>query len=188
MISLLEENESIPDVLPFRSWSLRIARVLYDNGITTWTTLASKTWNQIFSTPKLRERDIHFLHAQLENRGLTFRDNPAPPPIIRQFVPRWGNHVQSYSGVYFVECGPFVKIGITSNFAERMVAFKLHNPMPLRYLAKFLYTAPVAGKKEKELHRLFRDLHHYGEWFRLEQPIYDYLESFRIGVSEVRSW
>lgn len=101
-------------------------------------------------------------------------------------LPRWGHRIHPYSGVYFIQCGAFVKIGITSHFSERMASIELCNPMPLRFLARFLYLPNQARKKEKELHRQFRDLHHRREWFRFEQPIADYLAYFRIGVSEVR--
>lgn len=189
MISLLEENEASPDVLPFSSWPLRIARVLYDNGITTWPRLTGLTWNQAYSLPRLRERDCLFLVDQLERRGLEFRPNP---PVIPRHqhrpVSAGRDAVWCNSGLYFIQSGGLVKIGVSSDFDDRMRTIRLHNPHPTKFIAKFLCRPSQAYKKERELHRHFADLRHGREWFRFEQPIIDYLEHFKIGASEVLPW
>lgn len=181
------DNEISADALPFRSWPLRIARVLYDNGITTWPVLERLTWNQVYSTKKLREKDIFWLQEQMTRRGgAGFRPDPEVQRKPQPTIPKWKDRVSSDAGVYFLQCDQFVKIGVTSSFIRRMDGYNLHCPLPMRYLAKFRYLPSVAYKKEHELHVQFKALHHRGEWFRLEQPILDYLELFRIGVSEVR--
>jgi hypothetical protein len=68
-----------------------------------------------------------------------------------------------YAEVYFIECGNFIKIGITTNLQDRIASFETATPYDIRVLA----VIPSATRQtELELHRRFADAHHKGEWFR----------------------
>lgn len=80
------------------------------------------------------------------------------------------------TGVYFLACQGFVKIGVSIDVARRYYSIKNANPMDVRPLG-FIHVPTLAGAEEREsgLHQLFAGLHHRGEWFRDEQPLQDYI-------------
>lgn len=77
--------------------------------------------------------------------------------------------------VYFVKAGPFLKIGIAQNVAARVGSFSTACP----YEIELVGVTEGGAKKEKELHRRFKDLHFRGEWFRYEGDLVEYVESLR---------
>ncbi len=77
--------------------------------------------------------------------------------------------------IYFV-LNPFtklVKIGYTSGYpGGRIRSLQASVGMPLEYLAGL----PGEIKDEQRLHRQFSDLRQIGEWFRLEEPLREFIE------------
>lgn len=75
--------------------------------------------------------------------------------------------------VYFVQGGPFVKIGKTSGSPEGRLA-ELQTGCP--YELKLLAYVPGGIKRERQLHREFRELHVRGEWFKFERELYRFIK------------
>jgi hypothetical protein len=71
--------------------------------------------------------------------------------------------------VYIAQAGdhPSVKIGMSRNPAQRIVAIQIHNPLPVRCLALLPGGAPL----EAMLHYQLRILRNHGEWFHLDGTI-----------------
>ena len=74
--------------------------------------------------------------------------------------------------VYFIQCGDFVKIGFTRGTAEsRLAAFSTASPHDFTILA----TVPGGQRLEKNLHKLFAEYWHRGEWFRYEGSLLEFI-------------
>ncbi|RLI72248.1 MAG: hypothetical protein DRP02_02220 [Candidatus Gerdarchaeota archaeon] len=68
--------------------------------------------------------------------------------------------------LYLIQCGEFVKIGVTDNLQKRIKTFQTGNPFPL----KVLYARDFHNAKriERNLHRKYKKHRHRLEWFRKE--------------------
>lgn len=66
--------------------------------------------------------------------------------------------------LYMIQCGPYIKIGTTSNIKERLVSLRVYNPYPIRLVGFW----ENYGFKEKEWHTALKHLHHQGEWFMIK--------------------
>lgn len=69
--------------------------------------------------------------------------------------------------VYFIQCGEYVKIGLSSNVESRLKALQSATPYPLKLLKKL--PVPNMARAEARLHRHFASVRHKGEWFRLTE-------------------
>lgn len=65
--------------------------------------------------------------------------------------------------LYFVRCGEFIKIGVSSDVPKRLKALKSSNPHPL----ELMYHGVGEGVHEEQWHLLYQDMHLHGEWFRV---------------------
>lgn len=76
------------------------------------------------------------------------------------------------SGVYFIQCSSFVKIGVSSDVIARFRSIKSSNPFAV--VALGFIPEPV-GKKaddlETSLHRRFAGCRHQAEWFTLTDEL-----------------
>lgn len=76
------------------------------------------------------------------------------------------------SWVYFVRCGPYVKIGHGADPTRRLRDFEAGNPYPLRLIGMF----PGGKLEERQLHEAFERLRHATageEWFKLGASLLD---------------
>jgi hypothetical protein len=64
--------------------------------------------------------------------------------------------------IYLIRSGEWVKIGLSNRPWHRMSDLQTANPEPL----EMLVVLPGDQAFEGELHRLFQEYHHRGEWFR----------------------
>lgn len=67
--------------------------------------------------------------------------------------------------IYFAQCFPFMKIGISRDLASR--DFATSNPFPIYFRMVLAARKTSARFVERHLHRHFRPAHHRGEWFQL---------------------
>ena len=80
----------------------------------------------------------------------------------------WPNGELSHAtgtGLYFIECLGFVKIGITGDAPARLrllVGSTPHEIKPIGFIQIFGDSRP----EERRLHQMFMHLHHRDEWFR----------------------
>lgn len=75
--------------------------------------------------------------------------------------------------VYFIQAGPFVKIGKTSGRPDARVSeLQTGCPYDLNLLAH------ISGgiKRERQLHARFHHLHVRGEWFKYERELYRFIK------------
>lgn len=80
------------------------------------------------------------------------------------------------TGVYFIQCGEFVKIGYAADVDERFNFLAVANPQPLTLLHLLPHDLPLLAKAtEVVLHARFASSRHRGEWFRLYPDIRRYL-------------
>lgn len=69
--------------------------------------------------------------------------------------------------VYYMRIGNRVKIGVTTNLAERMKSIHPEELMAIE---------PGGYDLEQERHSQFCQLRSHGEWFRLEEPLAGHIE------------
>lgn len=93
-------------------------------------------------------------------------DAPAPPARLAPVC-----------GVYFFQCGQFVKIGISRDVARRIKQTRTFLPVELRLAALIECSSHDLLKMESELHRRFDTHRVRGEWFRLESPLTEFIAS-----------
>lgn len=66
--------------------------------------------------------------------------------------------------VYFIDCGPYTKIGTTCEIRGRIKGIETHNPFPLSLWGLI----PGDTKLESQLHRDLADCRRHKEWFALD--------------------
>lgn len=84
--------------------------------------------------------------------------------------------------VYFFRCGAYIKIGYSVNPRTRMNQLrngdKTKCPEGIdRKAIVLVETEPGGRGREYELHRQFKHLHHWGEWFTEAPELTEYIES-----------
>ncbi len=65
--------------------------------------------------------------------------------------------------LYMVRCGPYVKIGTSSDVHRRLRKMQPDNPHPLELVGHW----PGEGHREQHWHNELKHLHERGEWYRL---------------------
>lgn len=86
-------------------------------------------------------------------------------------------HRQGRSGVYFIRCGEFIKIGRASDIDYRFAALQGSVPFEL-VLVGIISTPPTESDvAEREHHRRFKRFRVRGEWFREEGELADFCHS-----------
>jgi hypothetical protein len=83
--------------------------------------------------------------------------------------------------IYFIQCGPFVKIGRASDPHYRLRELQAGNPEELTLLATVLDASVLEGA----VHDRFKHLRIRGEWFRLEPDLREFIDAVKEGVSLV---
>lgn len=74
------------------------------------------------------------------------------------------------SVVYFVECGEYLKIGLTNDLQGRMRGLQVGNPTKIKLVGWLSGGRMLEGG----LHRRFAHLHCSGEWFRYDTDLRSY--------------
>lgn len=67
--------------------------------------------------------------------------------------------------LYGIQCGEFIKIGISRNIPFRLNSLKLGNPMPCKVVLR--RNPPYAGWLERRMHQHLAERAVGREWFRL---------------------
>lgn len=75
------------------------------------------------------------------------------------------------SGVYFLRCVDFIKIGVTVDFPSRSSHYLTDNPYEIELIGFIPRGQGYSEDLEGRLHRHFAALRHRGEWFRAEPPL-----------------
>jgi hypothetical protein len=77
------------------------------------------------------------------------------------------------SWVYFIGCGDFVKIGMSTHAPSRIEDMRTGNP----YDMTIIHTIPGGRLVERKLQKRFSAHHHRHEWFHLSDDIRDWIEA-----------
>ncbi len=77
------------------------------------------------------------------------------------------------SDLYVIRCQTYYKIGTTKNIAERVRTIKAGNPFEL----EVVYYGLGKGKMEEYWHQHFKDKHHDGEWYCLDENDIDIINT-----------
>ena len=84
------------------------------------------------------------------------------------------------SGIYFIGCSSFVKIGVAWSVRQRFTQLQVANPLPIVPLGFIAEPdSGVALITERRIHERFIDIRHRGEWFRRTAD----LEAFIVDVA-----
>jgi len=75
----------------------------------------------------------------------------------------------SYSYVYGIQSGLFIKIGVASNIANRLRTMNLYNPHPCKIIAR--RQSVYAYYIEKRLHQTLSPYAIGREWFLIDPPL-----------------
>lgn len=75
--------------------------------------------------------------------------------------------------VYFIKCQEYIKIGYSNNPNDRISQLQTSIPYKLQVVSIIMGTM----HDEKKLHKLFKEHHVRGEWFRVSIEILEYIES-----------
>lgn len=86
------------------------------------------------------------------------------------------------STVYFIACGPYIKIGVSKTPEARLETIRaiggVRSPNGLNLgQSKLLATEPGGHSRERQLHAEFDHLRDTGEWFRSDPELLDYINS-----------
>lgn len=74
---------------------------------------------------------------------------------------------QGVSGIYFIQCGPFVKIGKARNVSKRYIDIRQGIPFQTDLLGFIEAPVDALGESELHYHQRFAGFRQVGEWFRL---------------------
>lgn len=85
----------------------------------------------------------------------------------------------AHCGIYFIQCESFVKIGLSLHVRRRMFGLRSSTPFNMELIGFLRCPSSQLNDKERELHGQFAALRHRNEWFRLESPILEYIESLK---------
>jgi hypothetical protein len=86
------------------------------------------------------------------------------------------SNFKTHKFVYFLRCEDYVKIGRTTNLYLRFRHISELLPFDVQLLAIF----PGGAKQESFYHRLFRHHRVKGEWFELNDEIWQELKSIQL--------
>ena len=112
---------------------------------------------------QLRQRTCRLCHAEYM---VTWR---ARQPIVD---PR---SYGEFSGVYFVRCEAFIKIGVSDDVRARFRALLSASPYELIPLGYIPGDPDGVDELEERLHIRFALLRHRGEWFRAEPDLLEFI-------------
>lgn len=100
-----------------------------------------------------------------------------PPPSIT-VADRRGYGWTWFSGVYFILCDGFVKIGYAQDVRLRLRALCVSNPKPLQPLGFIECGSSKEAKSiECSLHQRFDAIRERHEWFRAERDLLAWIKS-----------
>lgn len=147
-----------------------LARVFEAHLFTTWADVEQGlTEAQLLSYPGIGRDALRWLRYEIACRRGAVRWTATGNTT----VPLWAklplaDMAPDHSGVYFIQCGPFVKIGCARSIRRRFQS--LQQNIPFRLTLVGVVEAPIERllEVERSYHARFASAHQVAEWFRLE--------------------
>jgi len=99
-----------------------------------------------------------------------------------QLPPRPAIQRREIGPVYFMRCGPYIKIGYSVDPHTRLNQLRNGDKTKCpdgidRKSIVLVKTEPGGRDREYELHQQFKHLHHWGEWFTEAPELTEYIEA-----------
>jgi Meiotically up-regulated gene 113 len=105
--------------------------------------------------------------APLSGSTWTGRSGVSPPPCF----------------VYFIECGDFVKIGISQDVTRRVADLQAANPYPLKVSHAIAFESVAEAMQwEQALHAHFCSSYVRGEWFHHDATVRAFIEGLGMAL------
>lgn len=130
---------------------------------------------------------IEIVRVQLPGQRAILRvahESPRKTPVdawvkayaASQPEPSGEPNLPAQCGVYFIQCGEYVKIGRAADLQQRYKGLSTGTPFPLSVL-HFIpcNDLDTAVSLERQMHTRFHHLRHRGEWFRHTDELKRYL-------------
>jgi hypothetical protein len=81
--------------------------------------------------------------------------------------------------LYIITCGEYIKIGSSDNIERRITNLQGYNPYPI----VINLALKDKGYLEPEMHKIAKEFHHHGEWFKISYE--DFMELLNNGGCEI---
>lgn len=148
----------------------RLADDLCDYGVTTNSLRKCRDRDEAFPFPAAGRANTGYLYDAREVRAYVQRRSSTLQQKMRKLDERASSAVKAgltaLPGVYFVQCGEFVKIGTAQHIANRVNSHQVSSPYPMTLLGSIVIPSlAVRRRTEKEWHERWAAAHHRGEWF-----------------------
>lgn len=144
-----------------------LASALAAKNVVTWADAERVTDWELLSVNGVGRTQINWLRKETELRKRAVCDwAERMPAHVKGRLPRLPNQ----SGVYFIQCGSFVKIGLANNVRKRYAGLQQTIPFRLELLgvAERGADRTTLRTAEKAFHIRFKSARQVGEWFRRE--------------------
>jgi hypothetical protein len=149
-----------------------IARAFEALGVLTWADVEAlgSPAALLFLYPGVGRRSMYWVkHELARRRGAVRWSNSGRVEIPRFTRLKCDDLPADRKGVYFIQCGPFVKIGQAVSVRRRFQGLQQVIPFQLELLGVVeLQEGQSLLSLEREYHRRFKSAHQINEWFRLE--------------------
>lgn len=164
----------------------QLAVAIEAHGYQTWAEVESGLSElTLLSYHGVARVHIGWLRNEIARRKRGLRDattgRTCVPCVTRLPLP---SKPQDRAGVYFVQCGQFVKIGMARSVRKRLRHFHQAIPFQVDLLG---VVAPDAGQSlraaEKAMHARFAVYRQIGEWFRREGELDEVCHRLASGAS-----
>jgi Meiotically Up-regulated Gene 113 (MUG113) protein len=165
-----EEPNQLDRVVYFETWPQPIVNGLKYWRVRTWRDLCSLGEAHLLIIHGVGRSEVNFVRQRLADVGLRFEGwlGTVRGAIAKDLLPT----TRPTCGVYFIRCGPFVKIGFATNVSKRFMAIQLGCPLEMELVGLVpCSTAADARALECRLHEQFSAQRHRLEWFRLDRDI-----------------
>jgi hypothetical protein len=94
--------------------------------------------------------------------GTRLRSGSGCPSCASKINGRKGLYTQAEERtVYFIQCGDYIKIGVSKDPEKRRKSMETSNPYPLTLLKV------DKENSEEYWHEVFKEFHHRGEWYKM---------------------
>lgn len=150
-------------------WPLPLVRALQTEGVDTLDDLANMSPITLLSYRGVGPDGMRRIRAYLALHGRVLRGYYRPAQPVDTPAP--------ITGVYFVRCGSFVKIGRAKDVKARIASAATFVPYELELLHLEPTSPDQLAAREAAYHVQFAALRHRGEWFRLDGALQSFLEA-----------
>lgn len=150
-----------------------IAKLFREKGFKTWADVADCPPAQLLAMKGIGNIGFHWIRNEVCRRagvrpytdtGVAVVPRTRRDGVATRNLPS----VTGRAGVYFIRCGPFVKIGCAKNVRQRFRAIQQVIPFQLELVGIIETEVGALRELEAQYHERFQSAHQVNEWFRLE--------------------